>query len=112
MANHQIEIGISTPDQKGNVDFFIVPSLKRVYREDTITWTCTSGPFAVLFHDRTPCDQMDARSGSSPNTASTWTSNTLTVRDDTAGGHYHYSVAVFNGSYVYLDAGCPDLIVN
>lgn len=110
MANHQIHIHVDV-DSYGNANFCYSPALLRVYPNDgdTVTWTCSQGPFAVIFRDGSPCDQMSTQGNGSE--SRTWGSEPLTTRGD-ARGTFHYCVAVSFGGAVYIDASCPVLVAN
>lgn len=110
MANHQINIHVDV-DSYGNANFCYSPALLRVYPGDgdTVSWTCSQGPFAVVFREGTPCDQMSAQGNDSRFQA--WTSEPLATRAD-ARGAFHYCVAVSFGGAVYIDASCPVLVAN
>lgn len=109
MANHQIDIHIDV-DSYGNANFCYSPALMRVYPSDgdTVNWTCSQGPFAVVFREGTPCDRMSAH-GTERDDA--WASRPLATRPD-ARGAFHYCVAVSFRGAVYIDASCPVLVAN
>jgi hypothetical protein len=108
MKKHQIQIAVSI-DQRGNANFTYDPGVQRVYGGDMVRWICNDGPVAILFKEATPCNKMDARSvcGEQP-----FESEALEVTNKAAPGHYHYAVAAYVDGKVYLDAACPELIVN
>jgi hypothetical protein len=88
-------------DQWGN--FSYGKGALRVKVGDTVTWECPSGNFAVSF-ERSPFEDVHF-------------SGTPRVRAD-AGmvqnvpyGSYHYAVAVAVGSTLWINAGCPEIIV-
>jgi hypothetical protein len=99
-VNHMIRIEF---DPKGN--FTYVPSLLRVEATDTVQWRCLTAPFTIMFKNTTPfVEGMEAYAQAGvPSTP-------LTVAD--VKGHFHYAVAVFDGTRVLLDAGCPGLVAN
>jgi len=110
-------------DGTGTASIAYLPSLLRINRRDTVTWFSADGPFAVQFKDETPCDQVEAQSSTTPDPVTgLYSTDPLTVRNNTPGGTYHYAVAIFAQSEepqvarlrlrVHLDAGCPELIVN
>jgi len=83
-------------------NFVFEPSLLRVRANDVITWKCTH-PFALTFKEGTPVDDMElfGDSGSSgPHTV-------LNVK-----GNFHYAVAVWTGSRIFMDASCASISVN
>jgi hypothetical protein len=89
-------------------NFTYVPGVLRVNRGDAVQWVCSDGPIAIQFKEGTPCDRVDARSGDASPSAPL----VLNVSASAASGHYHYAVAAVVGGKVYLDAACPELIVN
>jgi plastocyanin len=118
MGRRPASMPVSTPvsvnisvsiDSQGNANFSYNAGAQRVYVGDTVQWTCSDGPIAILFKEGTPCDQMDARSA---NGTGPFFTIPLNVRTDAQPGHYHYAVAAYVSGQVYLDAACPELIVN
>ena len=91
-------------------DFTYDPSVKHVKPGETITWTSTQGPFAICFKDRTPFDHLNhhAIRGAESNS---WAVSSRPMRV-TKSGHFHYAVAIYADGKVFLDAGCPEIIVN
>jgi hypothetical protein len=81
-------------------------SLVNVNANDQITWTCDY-PFAVSFKEGTPIDQMEVFGSPQGKRFSTHSYKVRAVR-----GHFHYAVAVWNGSRVFIDASCPHVRVN
>ena len=132
MANYQIDIHVDV-DSYGNANFSYSPALQRVYPSDgdTVSWTCSQGPFAVVFREGTPCDDMSAQgidtgvqtsahgndsglhAGAQRHDSGlqAWASKPLTTRAD-ARGAFHYCVAVSVDGAVYIDASCPVLVAN
>jgi plastocyanin len=98
--NHTIQIEVDT---RGSMTY--TPSMLRVAAGDTVQWCSPSGPFAIMLKDTSPFTEgMDAYScAGTP-------SEPLTVAN--VKGQFHYAVAVFDGSRVHLEAGCPVLVVN
>ena len=101
MANHVIDISVNNLTG----DFYYSPSTVRVPDPglDTVQWQC-SVPFALMFREGTPIDHMEIYGGGGPTPMFTVVGS--------AKGHYHYAVAVFDGTRVFIDSGCPDIIVN
>lgn len=96
-------------------EFTYQPSVLRAQAQDTVTWICDDGPFAVEFTADSPGLRMDAHGVRNPE--GRWQTEPLEIRGD-ARGHYHYAVAVFfalessrNAGQVALDAACPEIIV-
>ena len=86
------------------------PSVLRARRGDAISWRCVSGNFVVMFRDLTPLERFSLHGVKNKET------ETLRVELDAQRGHYHYQVAVAvetpGGIRVFLDGGCPDIIVD
>jgi plastocyanin len=100
MAAYTIKIKVNS---KGNMTYD--PSMLRVAAGDTVQWRCPKGSFAVMFKEKSPFTHgMDTRASAGK------LSPPLTV--DKVKGHYHYAVAIFNGTDVFMDAGCPVLLAN
>ena len=100
-------IRIAVDPDTGNITY--VPSVTHVRRGDSISWRA-NGHFAIMFRDGTPADHVGIQSGPEQDSAP------LVLRKDAPLGHYHYQVAVAvetpGGLRVFLDAGCPDIIVD
>ena len=90
-------------------EFTYEPSVKRLREGQPITWACSQGPFCISFQQGTPFDSMDFHGDEGPDG---WTATSSEA--DVAGeaGHFHYAVAIFWQGRVYMDAGCPEIIVN
>jgi hypothetical protein len=100
MMNHTIQIDV---DARGNMTY--TPSMLRMEAGDTVQWICPLGPFAIMLKDTSPFKEgMDAYAcAGTP-------SSPMCVAD--AKGQFHYAVAVYDGSRVHMDAGCPMLLAN
>ena len=90
-------------------DFHYQPSVKHVRLGQTVTWTCNQGPFSISFKDRTPFGRTNLHA-TQPEGAEAWYVTSAPAKTDDFG-HFHYAVAVFVHGKVFLDAGCPDIIV-
>jgi len=87
-------------------DFLYNPSTLRIVNV-TAAQIIFSSPhdFAITFLDDTPIGTMVVNSaGGIPTPPFNVTPG--------ASGHYHYAVAMFAAGRVYLDAGCPDIVIN
>jgi plastocyanin len=109
MAGYNIQISV---DEKGNFTF--QPTTLRVRGGDTVTWSSNDGEFSIMFVDGTPfegtqdgseVDAMDTFGGNGSR------STPLTIKRG-AQGHFHYAASVNTPRRVYLDAGCPEIVVN
>jgi hypothetical protein len=97
---HIIRIEVDTT---GN--FTYLPALQRVQFGDTVSWVCPLHPFAILFRTRSPfVEGMEASANAGI------PSNPLTVAN--VKGQYHYAIAVYNGSRVFMDSDCAGLLAN
>jgi hypothetical protein len=98
--DHYIEISVSST---GTINYDFPKCHAR--REDSITWTCKQGPFAIQFLGVSPVETADARSqGRNPVSRK--------VRTNVDGGTYPYGCAVCVDDQVYLDASCPVIIID
>jgi len=98
---HIIRIDV---DDCGNMTY--TPSMLRVAAGDTVQWRCPLGPFAIMFKETSPFKEgMDAFARD----AGTLSSPRYVA--DTKG-QFHYAVAVYDGSRVHMDAGCPMILAN
>jgi plastocyanin len=100
MNKYIIEIHV---DEDGNMTY--KPSMQRVTADDTVQWVCPEASFTVMFKEKSPF-----REGMDTHSCAGKLSDPLTV--DRVKGQFHYAVAVFNGSRVFMDAGCPVLLAN
>ena len=108
MTNHTITIAV---DSSGN--FTYTPAALHVATGDGICWQCASN-FVIMFKEGSPIGNMMAQ-GQGQSVSSTYTYAFVTSMgsvNSAASGHYHYSVAVWDGTYVWIDAGCPVIIAD
>ena len=90
-------------------DFYYEPSVKNVKQGQSVTWTCAQGPFALSFKDQTPFAQLNLQA-TKGDSANAWSVTSHPARV-AAPGHFHYAVALYVNGRVYLDAGCPEIVV-
>ncbi len=85
------------------------PALIHALREDTITWTCHNGPFAIQFPGMSPLQGADFQSDNPSNP-----SLEVAVRANAQSATYSYACAVFDNATqkVYMDAACPAIIID
>lgn len=104
MQDKENRISISvTPDG----DFTYAPSVKHVQAGQMVIWVSTQGPFTISFKDGTPFGQLNFHSVRGEEG---WF---VTTREAGKGsGHFHYAVAIVAEGRVFMDAGCPEIIVN
>jgi hypothetical protein len=99
MASYLINITVG-----GGGNFTYSPSTLRAQITDKIYWKCPKD-FALMFLDGTPIEMMETHGKAGIATPK------YQVSPD-AKGHYHYAVAVWNGTRVFIDSGCPDIVIN
>jgi plastocyanin len=96
----------SQPGEPSTGNFVYSPALLRVQAGDSITWTCEK-PFSLAFKEGTPIEQMEIFGTHS---GGNFTAGPYTVLP--ARGQFHYVVAVWSGSQIFVDAACPRISVN
>ena len=110
MISYTIQITVdppgAAPSGGSTGNFVYAPALLRVERDDTVTWTCAS-PFAVSFKERTPIDHVEVFGHE---TRGGFSAGPFIIHGER--GRYHYAVAVWNGTRVFIDAACPQISVN
>jgi len=97
MPDIRIEVDAETGD------FTYIPSVCHVSPNGRISWVA-NGDWAVVFTGKTPLNtaEIHGRAGKvSP----------FRVSRGAAEGIYHYAVAVALGNRVFLDAGCPTIVI-
>jgi plastocyanin len=104
MADIKIKIEV-----KPNGDLVYDPAVHRATEGDRITWY-SNADWAVLFTGGTPLTSVSFSGHAGPPEKATFGKNSV-VRAG-AQGIYHYAVAVANSKGVFLDAGCPTIIIN
>lgn len=107
--DHPITISI---DVNGNLT--VSPSALHVASgTDNVYYQCEY-TFAIEFNDDTPLDNMSmqAQRGLTTGSNSYPYSTPLIPIDSDARGHYHYAVAIWDGTNLWMDSGCPDIICN
>ena len=100
MKKHTIRIDV---EDCGHMTY--TPSMLRVEAGDTVQWICPLGPFAVMLKEKTPFKE-----GMGAHACGGTLSNPMCVAD--IKGEFHYAVAVYDGSRVHMDAGCPMILAN
>lgn len=98
------EVKIAVLNEAGDISYH--PAVLHVSRRDVIRWTCESGPFTVSFHEGSPLEEgAQLRSA-----AETQLVGTVSEKAE-RGVHYYAVAASFRGK-IYLDTGCPEVIVD
>lgn len=81
-------------------------SVQHVQAGDTVTWSSETGSFTLAFAGNPPPfsegNQLQSGAG---NTL------TATVNGAAAKGRYYYSVAATRNGIIYMDPGCPEVII-
>jgi len=111
MIEYTITIAIDpagiVPQGGSTGNFVYTPALLRVQPGDRIKWQ-SAVPFVVTFKGRTPVESMEVVGKAM---SADFASDFACVQEN-ARGNYHYAVAVFDGSRVFMDADCPHISVN
>jgi hypothetical protein len=91
---------------KATRNFTYKPAVYHAKAEDQtpVLW-CANGDFAVQFVSGTPLETVGIR-GHAEKVLET------KVRKDAPKGVYHYAVAVAIGHDIFLDAGCPTIVID
>ena len=87
-------------------NFVYTPALLRVEPGDTITWI-SKHHFTLSFREGSPIEEMEIFGHQSGGDFRAGPFTVLTEK-----GQFHYTVAVWNGSAIFMDAGCPRISVN
>jgi plastocyanin len=96
---HSIRIEVN-----GSGDFTYTPALLHVNAGDSINWAYDGADFIVEFKEDSPIDQM---------TITAALQKSVRTFDVTVlKGNFHYAVAVWDGSRIFIDSGCPRISVN
>jgi len=81
-------------------------SVQHVLAGDTITWSSETGSFALGFSGNPPPFSEGNSLQSGPGNTFTATVNASAPR-----GRYYYTVAATSNGKIYLDPGCPEVII-
>jgi len=100
------EVHIVVDPSSGDISY--KPAVLHGRRRDAIRWTCESGPFAIQFAGQTPLASADGRSDPG---RGEWVVE-KEVREDASPGGYRYVCAVYADGRVFIDAGCPVIIID
>jgi plastocyanin len=99
-TQREVKIAVATPS--GDMTYY--PAVLHVSPNDTIKWTCESGNMAISFRDRSPIKEGQQM-------RSTAKDNSILGTVVAKPGIYSYAVAVNVRGSIYLDVGCPEIIV-
>jgi plastocyanin len=101
------EVKIAVLNDLGDMSYST--SVLHVSAGDTITWKCEHGPIAITFGDRSPL--VEGYQVRSPNSGPFIAAGTVKPRDQVTPGVYYYRVGAQKNGRIYLDAGCPQIVV-
>ena len=107
--DRQLTVDIAVvPDGSDSAAAHLVytPAVLRARPTDIVQWTCGNGPFVIQFLRNTPLKKVHIHSSGSRGT------EPIFVPQDAPAGRYPYAVAVSAGETVYIDAGCPEIIID
>ncbi len=96
------EVKIMVLNEAGDISYN--PAVLHVSRKETIKWTCESGPFTISFADA-PLEEGHQLRATEHHVLGT-------VSGNAAPGVHCYAVAASFHGKIYLDAGCPQIVVN
>jgi hypothetical protein len=93
------------PRKVGDITY--APAVSNVARGDGIAWNAAA-PFTLVFRERTPFDEAVLHSEPTGESHAVRTN----VRADAPPGIYYYAVGIATPDGVFVDAGCPAVIVH
>ena len=92
-------------DDRGRTHITYRPSVLQALRTDSVKWRCDAGPFDIEFKGLTPVGHVHISSHSNHETES------FAISEHVRPGHYSYAVVLRVGDRCYIDAGCPQIII-
>jgi plastocyanin len=92
---------------EGRMYIAYTPAVLHARHGDSVSWTCGGGPFAIDFKGQSPVGKVQIQSNPGHETH---TGDAL-IHAGARPGHYHYAVAVHKDGVVYVDAECPEIII-
>ena len=95
------------PDDGGGMHITYRPAVLHALPGDRIKWQCNDGPFVIEFKGQTPVGKVYIHSHPSHETDPA----DAVIPDHPRPGHYHYAVVVQTEGRLYIDAGCPEIII-
>jgi hypothetical protein len=124
MADHQIKIQVQT--KKGQPRYGSMTyswSALHAQPDDNVVWFSEDGPFVVRFRDRSPFagnqhgisseHTVDKSGKTLPGALGPFTTSTFRIAPGAdVYGSYYYAVALSAAGEVFLDAGCPSVVIN
>ena len=98
------EVRIAILNDAGDISYN--PAVIHVCQNDVIRWICESGPFTIFFRERSPLEEGHQLRSTNENQIEG------TVKDNAERGvHYYAFAATFRGK-IYLDTGCPEVVID
>ena len=106
MANKEIVIGVDS--ETGDIHYS--RSVMHAQKGEEIEWISSNGPFAVQFTGVSPLNQVGRRAVRNE-ARGLWVVRGE-VRTEAAPAAYPYVCAVYTDGRVFVDAGCPEIIID
>ncbi len=95
---------VPEPERRPAAHLIYEPSVLRAHLGDSIRWMCESGPFVIQFLRSTPLGRVHIHSSGNEIAP-------IPVPPGAPKGRHPYAVAVYSEGAVYIDAGCPEIII-
>lgn len=95
------------PDDVGGMHITYRPAVLHARRGDSIKWQCIDGQFVIEFKGQTPVGKV--RIQSDPNHEIKTAGAAISA--DARPGHYDYAMVVHTDTRLYMDVGCPEIII-
>lgn len=93
-------------DDLGN--FTYAPAVRRAEPGEPVSWTCDD-PFVVHFARQSPLRKVEYRPAPK---GPPYCTAPEAIRNDVQPGGYHYVVAVERSGTVFVDGGCPEIVIS
>jgi hypothetical protein len=81
------------------------PSQLHAHRGDRVQWECVNGPFVLQFLGSPPLGKVHVHSQGNAIPP-------IQVPAAAISGTYRFAVAVYSDGVVYIDAECPEIIID
>jgi hypothetical protein len=106
-VRHIVAIDV-LPDGQQAAHFQYSHAVLHMYKGDDVKWESAAGPFVIQFQRGTPLGRVhhysvpsNARHSIGP----------IPIPQSVPAGRYSYAVAMYRNPTVYIDAGCPEIII-
>jgi plastocyanin len=96
-------------DDRGN--FTYTPAVRRAAPGEPVSWSCND-PFVVHFARQSPFDRVEFRPSLKGEGLPPYSTELATSRPGVQPGGYHYVVAVERDGTVFVDGGCPEIVIS